>query len=164
MPTQNPRLLLTLKPHQYELVTRLAKAQRKSRAAVFLELFETVTPMLERVASAVEAARQVESQGMASFRDSVDRAEAALLPLVEAAHGQLDLLVNQVARAAPASSMGEVERAASVASSRSPSPRKGRANPRPVTRGSGDTPIGGVRALGAAVAARVKAGPARRAK
>lgn len=164
MPTQNPRVLLTLKPHQYELVTRLAKAQRKSRAAVFLELFETVTPMLERVVVAVEAAHQVQSQGMASFKDSVERAEAALLPLVDAAQGQMDMLIAQVAAPSPSTSEPAIERDRAGGARRSMPASKGRVSPRPVTRGPGNPKTGGVERVAASIARAVRAGPVRRRK
>jgi hypothetical protein len=95
VPTSNPRVNVTLNANQYELLSRLGKAQGRSRSAVLVDLLETVTPMLERVVVAIEAAQRVQVQAREGFRKSVDDAEEALLPHVQAAMGQFDWLVEQ---------------------------------------------------------------------
>lgn len=160
MPTVNPRVNVTLKPHQYVLLTRLGKAQGRSRSAILLELLDLVFPVLERVVVALEGAQLAQDRAREGLRESVERAEAAILPHVQAAMGQLDLLVDQVAY--PPGKVGE-RRARPGGTSAPPSDQG--SDPRPVTRGSGRggkrpdrAPLEG---LGAAIATRVKAGPAR---
>lgn len=93
MPTRNKRVNVTLPDAQWQLLTRLAKVQRRSRASVLLELFQTIAPVLERVATVAEAAERAQVQATEGFRDSVERAEAAMLPEVAKALGQFDWLL-----------------------------------------------------------------------
>lgn len=161
MPTINPRVNVTLKPHQYELLTRLGRAQGRSRSAILLELLELVFPVLERVVVAVEGAQKAQDMARDGLRESVERAEQALLPHVAAAMGQLDAFVEEVAGLASADRAPSGRppavgpEAAAGRLSRSPDPRS-------VTRGSprgGEAPsTRAVEALGGAIARRVKAG------
>ena len=155
MPTQNPRIVVTVKPPQYELLKRLAAAQHTSMASVFLDLFETVTPVLERVVIALEAATEVQSQATAGLKRSVESAEQALRPLVATAQGQLDMLMEAALKGTSHegmvrySSWAEAPRTDPVPRSGAERPAsrprarqkatKRRSNPRPVTRGSGNT-------------------------
>lgn len=93
MPTRNPRINVTLRPEHYELISRLAALQKRSRADVLRELFETVCPVLERVAVVGEAAQRAKVQALEGFRESTERAEATILPHLQSVMGQLDLLV-----------------------------------------------------------------------
>ena len=162
MPTINPRVNVTLKPHQYELLTRLGRAQGRSRSAILLELLELVFPVLERVVVAVEGAQKAQDMARDGLRESVERAEQAILPHVAAAMGQMDAFVDQVAGlqgshpATSESPQAGGRRAAGGRPSRS-------SDPRPVTRGSprgvGHPSTRAIEALGGAVARRVRAGP-----
>ena len=58
MPTTNPRLSLTLPPHRYDLITRLATLQGVSRAYLVNDMLEEIYPVLERVCVVLEAAKQ----------------------------------------------------------------------------------------------------------
>jgi hypothetical protein len=162
MPTINPRVNVTLKPNQYELLTRLGRAQGRSRSAILLELLELVFPVLERVVVAVEGAQKAQDMARDGIRESVERAEQAILPHVAAAMGQLDAFVDQVVGLSSADRETSERPPAGgpeAAGGRRSRPR----NPRPVTRGSprgGKAPNGAPQeALGAAIAARVRRGP-----
>jgi uncharacterized protein (DUF1778 family) len=176
MPTLNPRINVTVTPPQYDLLSRLAKHQGKSRAAVLLDLFETVTPVLERVVVALDAAGQVQAQATAGLKRSVESAEQALRPLVATAQGQLDMLVEQALKGSSHEGMvrysawadpsrpaavprSGAERHGSRPGGATVAPRR-RQTPRPVTRGSGNPKTGGIGTLANAIATRVKAGPA----
>ena len=54
--TTSKRLALTVKPHVYKTIERLAKAQKKSMASVIAELLEEQDPLLSMMADAFEAA------------------------------------------------------------------------------------------------------------
>lgn len=144
MPTSNPRVNVTLRPEQYELLSRLAKAQGVSRSSVLIDLLETVTPVLERVVVAVEAAQRTQVMAREGLERSIGQAEQALLPHVQAAMGQLDWLVDRTVAVARAPSSTTDEggvggHAGGAGGPRRRPPaggRKGR-DPRPVTRGSG---------------------------
>jgi hypothetical protein len=140
MPTRNPRVNVTLSAQQYDLVSRLSNAQGRSRSAVLLELLEIVTPVLERVVVSVEAAQRVQVQAREGLRESVEAAEAAILPHVASSMGQLDLLVEAAIRAQegplhPFAYPGR-ERKRAAGAHRTAS-RKSGSGPRPVTRGPG---------------------------
>ncbi|SRR5579883_1761442 len=171
MPTVNPRVNVTLEPQQYELLSRLARAQRRSRSAILRELLELVIPVLGRVVVAVEGAQRAQEMARTGLRESVERAEAAILPHVQAAMGQLDLLVDQLTQGAPSrpadtppSAPGEARVAARRRGRKRPN---GQRDPRPVTRGSGTgvaTPHkrGQVPDLAREIARRIEAGPVER--
>lgn len=156
MPTANPRLMLTLTHAQYDLLSRLAKVQGRSRAAIVVDFLQTVVPVFERVVVAAEAAQRAQVQATEGLRDSVQAAEAAILPHVSAAMGQLDLLVEEAVKSSDASidprkgprrSAGRAGRASSAPRS----PGRSR-SPRPVTRGPGRGAKGpGKRTRGGAV-------------
>src|SRR5579883_735931 len=172
MPTVNPRVNVTLEPQQYELLSRLARAQRRSRSAILRELLELVIPVLGWVVVAVEGAQRAQEMARTGLRESVERAEAAILPHVQAAMGQLDLLVDQLTQGAPSrpadtppSAPGEARVAARGRGWERP--QIGQRDPRPVTRGSGTgvaTPHkrGQVSDLALEIARRIEAGPVER--
>lgn len=104
MPTAKPRVNVTLKPEDYALLTTLAKQQKRSRADLLRDLFETIRPVLERVAVVTEAALRAQSTAKAGLIASTEKAEADLLPMVQQALGQFDLFVadiQQQAKGAP---------------------------------------------------------------
>ena len=137
MPTRNPRINVTVSGPQYELLSRLARVQGRSRSAVLLDLFETVTPVLERVCVVAEAAERAQSQAKEGLQAAAERAEAALSPLLAKAMGQLDLLVEDSVKRfkghGPAGG-APAERARSARPRGSRTPGK---SPRPVIRGPG---------------------------
>lgn len=164
MPTINPRVNVTLKPHQYELLTRLGRAQGRSRSAILLELLELVFPVLERVVVAIEGAQKAQDMARDGLRESVERAEQAILPHVAAAMGQLDAFVDQVASVASAD-RATYERPPAVGPAAPEARRSRSSDPRPVTRGSGrggrHPSTGAIEALGGSIARQVRAGPRR---
>ena len=50
--------ILTLPPHRYDLITRLAALQGVSRAYLVNDMLEEIYPVLERVCVVLEAAKQ----------------------------------------------------------------------------------------------------------
>lgn len=137
MPTINPRVNVTLRPEVYDLVSRLAKLQQRSRAAVLSELLHEVLPVLERVVVVGEAAKRAEVQAKEGLRESMEKAEAAILPHISAAMNQFDLLIDD------ATSHLQGHGSSPTKSARERSDRAIRGapgtpkSPRPVTRGPG---------------------------
>lgn len=97
MPSKNPRINLTLDPLRYDLLTRLAKLQGTSRAALISETMEVVYPVLERVCVVLEAAQRAQETSRQGLRDSVAKAEAELLPMLYEAVNQFDLFIEDTA-------------------------------------------------------------------
>ena len=129
MPTAKPRIQVTLTVPQYELLQRLAKLQHRSMSAVVAELWESIHPVLERVAVALQAATRAQESAREGLRRSVDQTERELRPHVAAALGQLDLLTMDLDKQVGAAP----DRDASAAST----PAGASPTPVPVTRGSG---------------------------
>lgn len=159
---QRYRVNVSLSANQYELISRLSRVQKRSRADVLRDLFETMAPVLERVVVVGEAAERAAVQAKEGFRESAERAEQAILPHVREAMGQFDAFVDdtikgignahggaggarrgqppQAAPTAPLPSTGLRERLTrlrdvSRETERALAPKKG--TPEPVTRGSG---------------------------
>jgi hypothetical protein len=93
MPTEKPRLQVTLTPKQHDLLSRLSLLQKRSRAAVLLEVFQTIEPVLERVAAILEAAVRAQHDALDGLRTATESAQANVEPMMVQALGQLDLLV-----------------------------------------------------------------------
>jgi hypothetical protein len=180
MPTANPRIQVTLKPSQHELIRRLAKLQGRSMSKVISELFDEIEPVYERVAVVLQAAKHAQSSANEGMRQAFEKAEGEMAPHVAAAMGQFDLLVTAFgtgAGAGEASSASSPSQASTPApvtrGSGTPKPRSGRAPSAPiVTRQPLRKPrtlrdirkppgrsIG--RKLGASIAAAVQRGPRR---
>jgi hypothetical protein len=142
MPTRNPRVNITLTPERFDLLTRLGKVQSCSRSAVVVELLDMVAPVWERVVVVAEAAQRAKVQAKEGLLESLDRAEAAILPHVMQAEGQLDLLLQDVLRRLPTTQGPGPAPSPSRAAERS---TRGRVRsqggrdrgPRPVIRGPG---------------------------
>lgn len=96
MPSVNPRINLTLPPHRYELLTRLAKLQGSSRAGIITETMELIYPMLERVCVVLEAAERAQQTRREGLLEVVAKAEAELMPLLYDAVSQFDLFMDDV--------------------------------------------------------------------
>ena len=148
MPTTNPRLSLTLPPHRYDLITRLAALQGVSRAYLVNDMLEEIYPVLERVCVVLEAAKQSQASVKHGLREAAQQAEDELVPLAQSVLGQFDLFMERVqTEVLPrvASGMGGGDLRSGAPLSIPPgAPRKspkrnvsGGANPRVVTRGSG---------------------------
>jgi hypothetical protein len=135
MPTVKPRVQVSLSVPYFELLTRLAKLQRRSRSAVLSELFEQVAPVLERVAVVLQAAVRAQASARDGLVKATEDAEAEIAPFVNRAMAQLDLL-QQTAEGGAEAAAGKAGVPGLTASAL---PR----TPRAVTRGSGLPRTGG---------------------
>ena len=103
MPTAKPRVNVTLSVEDFELLSTLAKQQKRSRADMLRDLFQTIRPVLERVAVVTEAALRAQSTAKSGLIASAEKTEAELLPLMQQALGQFDMFLADVERQAGAS-------------------------------------------------------------
>jgi len=152
MATDKPRINMALRREHYDVVTRLAKVQGRSRSAIVVELLEAAIPTLERVVVVTEAAMRAQTSARDELVASLKKAEAAVMPHVNAALGQLDMLlaIEQPKGSAKAQGSGRAAATARAERSeapavrrRSPGSRSRGPDPRPVTRGSGRGTRGG---------------------
>lgn len=132
MATTKPRINVTLEPHRYELLKRLAGLQGVSMSYLMSDLLETVSEPLERVCVVLEAASKASQSVSDGLRAAAERAEGVLLPQAEALMGQTDLFLADVLKVAGGSGHDDETGAAWHGGGAAP-------DPRPVTRGS--TPL-----------------------
>jgi hypothetical protein len=125
MPTAKPRIQVSLTIPQYELLRRLAKLQQRSMSAVVAELWESIHPVLERVAVVLQAAVRAQDSAREGLRAATELGEREMRPHVAAALGQLDLLAM------------DFEKATAVVPGRAQRDTVPPATPALVTRGSG---------------------------
>ena len=90
------RLSLTLPPHRYDLITRLATLQGVSRAYLVNDMLEEIYPVLERVCVVLEAAKQSQASVKHGLREAAQQAEDELVPLAQSVLGQFDLFMERV--------------------------------------------------------------------
>jgi hypothetical protein len=143
MPSQKPRVQVLLKAHQFELISRWAALQGASRSSVVAGLIEAVEPVLERVVVVLEAASKAQGQLHGGLRQSAERMEADLQPIIAEVLSQVDMFVADVEGSLPKEVMPESPPARSKRRRKLPVPGgtggpKGQVpTPVPVTRGSG---------------------------
>lgn len=135
MATEKPRINLTMQPHHYDLVKRLAAAQGVSMASILSEVLEPAYPVLERVCVVLEAARRAKETQISGMREALSAAEAELVPIMYQATTQFDMFIDQAHKAlgdSPASGLPNATEAIRKARGASQG-----GDPRPVIRGSG---------------------------
>jgi hypothetical protein len=72
MPTNKPRVMVTLDPAVYETLSRFAELQGSSRSRVVAELLESIHPPLQRTVAMLDAAREGPQQVRDSLRATVE--------------------------------------------------------------------------------------------
>lgn len=136
MPTKNPRIALTLQPHRYDLLKRMAALQGATMSSVISDVLEELYPVMERVCVALEMAKQAQESSKQGLRESVDRSLGELLPIITASQAQMDIFLGTV-EAAAKEAVGGVAAEAAAPPAASSDAGAAALNPRVVTRGSG---------------------------
>lgn len=98
MPTQLCRIGLAMPKEEYDLLSRVARAREKSRAAVIMELFREVIPVLEQVVAIAELRDQAFNAPRSALRQLSQNRTAKFLELAEEAGDQMDMIVEQTIR------------------------------------------------------------------
>jgi len=132
MPTDKPRLTITLPPHVYETIARMAELQGCSKSSVIAELLESVHPPLMRTVALLEAARDAPQKVRDNLRQTVEELERELAVSAGTGLEQMDMLLTRIGANTGSESGSE----------RSESPDS---DPRVVTRGSHSHGAGGVK-------------------
>ena len=154
MPSTNPRIALTMQPHRYDLLKRLAVLQGCSMASLVTGVLDEIYPVLERVCVVLEAAQRAKETSKEGLREAVAKAENELVPLIYRAVDQFDMFIDDAAKSVGADLTSQ-ERASEAirkaqgveggtvrARARDARPEPA-ANPRRVIRGSGSSRKGG---------------------
>lgn len=96
MPTNKPRLSITLEPSQYGVLQRLAKLQDRPTSAVLTEFVSAAFPTLERLADALEVAQRASADIRVNLASNLEKAENELQPVIKAVLNQLSLFTEGV--------------------------------------------------------------------
>lgn len=100
MPTERPRITITLNQQQHAVLRRMSELGGDSMSAIVVDMLDTVLPMLERVVVTMQAAHDAPAQAKEGMRQSFERAEAEMLPQLTSMMSQLDMLLEPAGGAA----------------------------------------------------------------
>jgi hypothetical protein len=140
MPTQNPRLTITLTPEVAAVLKSMSEASGNSQSSIVGELLQASVPVFERVTSAIAAAREMEQSAKDEIAAGLERAQKRLEKQLPLHLATIDEGLRPLLEHAE-----EVRRRRARTDARTRSGRtaargaKGGATPVPVTRGSGST-------------------------
>jgi uncharacterized protein (DUF1778 family) len=96
MPTNKPRITITLSDEQHELLHALAELQKVSMSSIVVELLDTSLPVLERLVSILKAAAAAPQSVLDGLRKSLEGAEENVLGKQADVMAQFDLLAAAV--------------------------------------------------------------------
>lgn len=96
MPTNKPRVAVTLEPHTHEVIERLAVLQGRTRGAVIAELLDSVAPALGRTVALLEAAKEAPEQVKRGLRNVVEGVHQELVQASGDASLQLGIFLGQL--------------------------------------------------------------------
>ena len=96
MPTNKPRVMVTLDPSVYETLSRLAELQGSSRSRVVADLLESIHPPLQRTVALLDAAKEAPQQVKDGLRSTVEDLEREISGQSREALGQLDWVAREL--------------------------------------------------------------------
>lgn len=103
MPTNRPRLTITLTDDVYETLGKLSDMQGRSISSLILEHLELVNPVHKKIITAIDRARRIPQESkaalLADLNAAQEQAESVFLPL-------LGLLDGMAAGKPPSSNTG----------------------------------------------------------
>lgn len=138
MPTQKPRITITLTEHQYEVLRRMSVLGGESMSSIVVDMLDTMVPVLERVVVTLQAAIDAPQQVREGMKSTFQKAEKELLPQLTSMMGQLDMLLQPaVVPALAGASAGAV----AVESPRPPATNRGVRNTSKRLKTGADSPM-----------------------
>lgn len=149
MATTKPRITVTLTKRQHEVLRSISENSNQPMSTFISEMLEAALPTLERMAVTFQRVKEAQQAERTRFLDSMDRAQAAIEPVVLNAVGQFDLFLSSIEEAVGAGSTDALERAgapvptapSAPATNRGATPRKGKAGvPDPASVSSDSKP------------------------
>jgi hypothetical protein len=103
MPTLKPRIITTLQPATFEVFSRLAELQGRSRGAVLADLAESVADSMRNTVALLEAAKAAKDEGEDSHGKTLETLRTAALDIERSLYRsvgrgvrQLDWLIEDV--------------------------------------------------------------------
>jgi len=103
MPTQKPRLAITLPAELYDTIRRFAAYERQPMAKVITGLLIEIGPMLQSTVAALDQVQKSKGAPAAALATAITRMQGTVEQLASKASGQLDFLHRDVVAAASAS-------------------------------------------------------------
>lgn len=150
--TKKPRLTITLEKHQREILGRIAKANGVPASRIISDIFDAVTPYLERVVVVVEQAAKLKGKSIAApIIHALGKAEGRALQLHEDVLGQVDLFIANAGLAGGVAPVADAQRPAPPPPTPVPSNHGGqvvRKRPRRSTKGAPKSLAKGVKRRG----------------
>lgn len=99
MATTKPRITVTLTKRQHEVISTIAELGGGSMSSFISDMLESALPTLERMAVTFQKVKQAQDQERGRFLESMDRAQAAIEPVVMETIGQFDLFLGRIEEA-----------------------------------------------------------------
>jgi len=134
MATTKPRITVTLTKRQHEVLRSISENSNQPMSTFISEMLEAALPTLERMAVTFQRVKEAQQAERTRFLDSMDRAQAAIEPVVLNAVGQFDLFLASIEEAVGTGAPVRERAGAPVptapsapATNRGATPRKGKA-------------------------------------
>ena len=96
MPTNNPRVQVTLSPSLDLLVQQLAKHQRASKSQILRELLEAAEPSLQRVVLMMDAASKASAEVHSGLARSLRSAQTQIERNLDKSLSSVDAMTNDL--------------------------------------------------------------------
>lgn len=100
MATSKPRITITLRPRQYEVLKAISDNSGQSMSAFVSEILEQSLPVLERMAESFRKIKSAQDEQKKRIAEELDQAQSAVEPILEQVMGQFDLFMAKVESAA----------------------------------------------------------------
>lgn len=103
MPTNKPRITITLTQRQHDVLKAISENSGQSMSAFVNELLEQSLPVLERMAESFRKIKAAQDEQKKRIVEELDQAQAAVEPVLAQVIGQFDLFMTRIESAAGAS-------------------------------------------------------------
>jgi hypothetical protein len=123
MPTERPRLTVTITPKIDRALGDFAKLSGKSKGSIVLEALEAMVPMMEKTAVLMQAVNRQSPAALASLKGRVNDLETLLTGVAKVAGSGMDLFMQPDA---PVSERSERSGASGKSGKASPPPLSNR--------------------------------------
>lgn len=96
MPTNKPRITITVEPAIYETIQRLAFLQGRSKSGVVGDLLEGVHVPLQRTVALIEAAKDAPQQVRQGLADTVESMEKEMQQGAGSSMDDINMLIDRL--------------------------------------------------------------------
>lgn len=100
MATKNPRITITLNPHQHRVLQSISTTTGQPMSAFVVEMLGSAMPTIERMAVTFQKIKSAQYETRSRYLETIDEAQSAIEPVVMQALGQFDLFLGRLGEAA----------------------------------------------------------------